>query len=91
MDHLYQYYLDDDDYSSSDSSNDEQEHMTGGVRPTKYLQPGHNNVNTPLHQNQTMEIASAGKFNMGKMVKSVGKKVGKEVYEILIIIFWNDL
>ena len=80
MDYLYQYYLDDDDYSS-DSSNDEQEHMTGGVRPTKYLQPGHNNVNTPLHQKQTMEIASAGKFNMGKMVKSVGKKVGKEVYD----------
>ena len=58
--HEFIYYEEDSDYSSEDTSDEEYAGMSGGIRETKYVQPGTNNVSDPYHYNEMMGIASAG-------------------------------
>ena len=54
------YYEEDSDYSSGNSSEEGYAGMSGGIRETKYVQPGTNNVSDPYHYTEMMGIASAG-------------------------------
>ena len=58
--HEFIYYEDDSDYLSETSSEEEYAGMSGGIRETKYVQSGTNNVSDPYHYNEMMGIASAG-------------------------------
>lgn len=49
--------------------------LVGGAFSRDYLQSGTNNRNTPYNFGATMATASAGKFSLGKAIKSVGKVV----------------
>lgn len=49
--------------------------LVGGAMQGEYLQSGSNNRNTPYHFYETMATPSAGKFSLGKAVKSVTKVV----------------
>jgi hypothetical protein len=58
--HEFIYYEDDSDYSSEDSESRGYGGMSGGIRETKYVQAGTNNVSDPYHYNEMMGISSAG-------------------------------
>ena len=94
--HEFIYYEDDSDYSSEDSESRGYGGMSGGIRETKYVQAGTNNVSDPYHYNEMMGIASAGgrgqhlqslakvggrKPKIGKQIAKVGKSVGKAIYK----------
>ena len=94
--HEFIYYEDDSDYSSEDSECEGYGGMSGGIRETKYVQAGTNNVSDPYHYNEMMGIASAGgrgqhlqslakvggrKPKIGKQIAKVGKSVGKAIYK----------
>lgn len=94
--HEFIYYEDDSDYSSEDSESRGYGGMSGGIRETKYVQAGTNNVSDPYHYNEMMGIASAGgrgqhlqslakvggrKPKIGKKIAKAGKSVGKAIYK----------
>jgi hypothetical protein len=94
--HEFIYYEDDSDYSSEDSESRGYGGMSGGIRETKYVQAGTNNVSDPYHYNKMMGIASAGgrgqhlqslakvggrKPKIGKTIAKAGKSVGKAIYK----------
>ena len=94
--HEFIYYEDDSDYSSEDSESRGYGGMSGGIRETKYVQAGTNNVSDPYHYNEMMGIASAGgrgqhlqslakvggrKPKIGKTIAKAGKSVGKAIYK----------
>jgi hypothetical protein len=62
--------------------------LVGGAFSRDYLQSGTNNRNTPYNFAETMATASAGKFSLGKAIKSVGKvvkPVAKFGYEEILV------
>ena len=94
--HEFIHYEDDSDYSSEDSESRGYGGMSGGIRETKYVQAGTNNVSDPYHYNEMMGIASAGgrgqhlqslakvggrKPKIGKKIAKAGKSVGKAIYK----------
>jgi hypothetical protein len=66
----------------------------GGMDDGRYLLSGTNNRNTPYHFPETMATASAGKINLGKTFKKVGKTlapVGKFTYNEIVKPVAKDL